>query len=203
MTQLTLAPLSPAVAPALILLGRDDAGKAHASWFDGEDAAPAKDAARLMGMAALSVEGDELRDLAIRLPKGKLFTSGRAFVPFVKGEIFERLLNHLPEPLKVRPMMIPRPAKASEKETDGGVSSDSAKPMPERPAASRPEDWSKIVVGSLVLAREGRDDGFFEARVVEVISEGVFRLSWRDWLDYPPFTRKAEQIALLHPKASA
>ncbi|MBA8910692.1 hypothetical protein [Aminobacter ciceronei] len=203
MTQLTLAPLSPAVAPALILLGRDDAGKAHASWFDGEDAAPAKDAARLMGMAALPVEDDELRDLAVRLPKGKLFTSGRAFVPFVKGETFERLLNHLPEPLKARPVMIPRPAKATEKGTGDNASSDAAKPMPERPTATRPEDWSKIAVGSLVLAREGKDDGFFEARVVEVIGEGVYRLSWRDWLDYPPFTRKAEQIALLHPKASA
>ncbi|MEO5324279.1 hypothetical protein PV773_13255 [Mesorhizobium sp. CC13] len=203
MTQLTLAPLSPAVAPALILLGRDDAGKAHASWFDGEDAAPAKDAARLMGMAALPVEGDELRDLAIRLPKGKLFTSGRAFVPFVKGETFERLLNHLPEPLKARPVMISRPAKASEKGTGDSAPSDAEKSMPERPAATRPEDWSKIAVGSMVLAREGKDDGYFEARVVEVIGEGVFRLSWRDWLDYPPFTRKAEQIALLHPKASA
>ena len=203
MTQLTLAPLSPAVLPALILLGRDDAGKAHASWFDGEDAAPAKDAAKLMGMAALPVEGDELRDLAIRLPKGKLFTSGRAFVPFVKGETFERLLNHLPEPLKVRPVMISRPAKANGKEKGANASADPAEPGPEKPAAHRPEDWSKIVVGSLVLAREGKDDGYFEARVVEVIGEGVFRLSWRDWLDYPPFTRKAEQIALLHPKASA
>lgn len=203
MTQLTLAPLSPAVSPALILLGRDDAGKAHASWFDGEDAAPAKGAAKLMGMAALPVEGDELRDLAIRLPKGKLFTSGRAFVPFVKGETFERLLNHLPEPLKVRPVMISRPAKTSGKEKAANASTDPAKPMPEKPAAHRPEDWSKIVVGSLVLAREGKDDGYFEARVVEVMGEGVFRLSWRDWLDYPPFTRKAEQIALLHPKASA
>jgi len=203
MTQLTLAPLSPAVFPALILLGRDDAGKAHASWFDGEDAAPAKDAAKLMGMAALPVEGDELRDLAICLPKGKLFTSGRAFVPFVKGETFERLLNHLPEPLKVRPVMISRPAKASGKEKGANAPADPAKPVPEKPAAHRPEDWSKIVVGSLVLAREGKDDGFFEARVVEVMGEGVFRLSWRDWLEYPPFTRKAEQIALLHPKASA
>ncbi|WP_432287679.1 hypothetical protein SLT36_11970 [Aminobacter sp. BA135] len=203
MTQLTLAPLSPAVAPALILLGRDDAGKAHASWFDGEDAAPAKNAAKLMGMAALAVEGDELRDLAIRLPKGKLFTSGRAFVPFVKGETFERLLNHLPEPLKARPVMIPQPTRASGQETSANAPADPTKPVPERPAASRPEDWSKIAVGSLVLAREGRDDGFFEARVVEVISEGVYRLSWRDWLDYPPFTRKAEQIALLHPKAPA
>lgn len=201
MTQLSLAPLSPAVSPALILLGRDDSGKAHASWFDGEDAVSAKDAAKLMGMAALPVEGDELRDLAIRLPKGKLFTSGRAFVPFVKGETFERLLNHLPEPLKTRPVMIARPAKASGKETGVNASADATKPVPERPTPTRPEDWSKIVVGSLVLACEGKDEGFFEARVVEVIGEGVYRLSWRDWLDYPPFTRKAEQIALLHPKA--
>lgn len=202
MTDLATASTA-AVSPALILLGRDHAGKAHASWFDPDDAPLAKEAAGFMAMAALPVEGDELRDLATRLPKGKIFASGRAFVPFVKGETFELLLNHLPEPLKARPIVVRQPAKASGKVSGVGGAADSAKPGSAKPVTTLPEDWSKIVVGSLVLAREGKDDGFFEARVIEVVGEGVFRLSWRDWLDWPSFTRKAEQIALLHPKAPA
>jgi hypothetical protein len=40
---------NPTDAPALVVFGRDEAGKAHASWFDQGDAKLAKKAAELMG----------------------------------------------------------------------------------------------------------------------------------------------------------
>ena len=53
---------SPA-ALAVIVLGRDDAGKAHAAWFDQSEAALAEKAADFMNMRVLRVRTDEHRAL--------------------------------------------------------------------------------------------------------------------------------------------
>src|SRR6476620_10331478 len=41
--------------PAVVVFGRDEAGKAHASWFDHGEAALAEKAAGLMGLRVLRV----------------------------------------------------------------------------------------------------------------------------------------------------
>ncbi|KQT64483.1 MULTISPECIES: hypothetical protein [unclassified Aureimonas] len=81
---------------SLIVLGRDDAGKTHASWFDADEAELATKAAGLMGMQALEIADDALRGAAAGLPHGRVFASGKAFVPFVKAATFEALALHLP-----------------------------------------------------------------------------------------------------------
>jgi len=183
-----------AVAPAIIILGRDDVGKAHASWFPKADVPMAEEAAQTMGMTTLAVSTAELRGAAGRLPKGKLFASGRAFVPFVKMQTFEALAAHLPED-KRKKATAPRPATKRAAETAGKGTGATI----ERPTPTIPEDFAKIVVGSLVLCTDNPDQGWFLALVVKVTDDGVFTLRWRDWVDYPPFTRKREQLALLHP----
>ena len=79
--------------PALVLFGRDQAGKPHASWFDVASVELATKAAGLMSMRAVPVESDELRELVANLPRGRLFSSGRALTPFVKGKLYERLVE--------------------------------------------------------------------------------------------------------------
>lgn len=198
--------------PAVVVLGRDDRGKPHASWFDEPGAKVATQAALLMGMHALAVSGDALTALATRLPQGRLFASGKAFVPFVKEATYEALAAHLPESAE---------GLAAEADSDGDGSSgddgtgagddgssngsgsgdgsdggDGASPSPE---GRRPTDWSQIEVGSIVLATEGGSDGWYES-VVESMRKGdVILLRWRDWPDLPRFTRKRSALALLPP----
>lgn len=69
---------------ALIVFGRDDKGKAHASRYSEADRIAAMKAAHLMGFKALAVTKDAIRHIADELPQGRLFDSGKAFVPFVK-----------------------------------------------------------------------------------------------------------------------
>ena len=45
-------------APALIVFGRNEAGKAHASWFDQSEAALAEKAADFMSLRVLQVRTD-------------------------------------------------------------------------------------------------------------------------------------------------
>ncbi len=63
-----------------------------------------------MGMSAVQVATDELRGLAGQLPHGRVFSSGRAFVPFVKGSLYDQLATHAPKPdPKANPKRNPHP----------------------------------------------------------------------------------------------
>ncbi len=90
-------PATPAVTQPcpVIILGRDDNGRPHVSFFPAIDSRAAEKAAELLGMVTLKVEGDELRAFLGRLPQGKLFDSGKAFVPFVKQELYQTIAAYL------------------------------------------------------------------------------------------------------------
>lgn len=171
----------------VIILGRDDGGKAHASFFPATDAQSASRAASLMGMLALKADNDSVRSLLPKLPKGKLFDSGKAFVPFVKQDLYKQIAAHLPEA-----------ERAKAEEMRAAPEADSAQQHPVKPN-NLPEDWSKIAVGSLVLATDNPLEGWYEATVIEMKADDVLRLRWRHYLDLPPFNRRLEDVALLHP----
>jgi hypothetical protein len=78
--------------PALVVFGTDDRGKPHASWFDEIEVDLATKAASLMGMQVLPVATEHHHALASKLPRGRLFASGKGFVPFVARATFEKLV---------------------------------------------------------------------------------------------------------------
>ena len=87
----TKRPEADFTALAVVVFGRDEAGKPHASSLGTSEAELAEKAAGLMGMRVLRLTSDEERELAAKLPRGRVFGSGRAFVPFVKVGLFDRL----------------------------------------------------------------------------------------------------------------
>lgn len=185
-------------APALIVFGLDDSGKAHASWFTAKDAERAAAAAILMDMFTLDVEDDVTQELAGRLPLGKIFASGKAFVPFVKAAMYDALLANLPEDQQKKSC----PAVAAVA-AGGGKGEGNSYAMESGAATVQrdlPNDWSKIKVGSVVLASDGPGDGWYEADVIEMLSNAKFKLRWLEWPDLPDFIRPVVDIALLHPQ---
>ena len=62
----------------------------------------------------------------------------------------------------------------------------------------RPRDPAEIGLGSVVLAHEGPDEGWWEAEVIG-INGRVFSLRWRDYPTQPTILRKATELALLPP----
>jgi hypothetical protein len=177
----------------LIVFGRDQANKPHASWFGQAEAELATKAAALMGMAALPVgEVDEHRAIASKLPQGRVFASGRGFVPFCNGALYERLIA-AGEVIGCRPPEAPSmPAQPRAKRAK-------AEAPASEPAATypRPADWQKIQSGALVLASNGEGEGWFESVVVEAKDEDLFVLRWRDWPGHAQFVRRREHLALL------
>lgn len=198
MTNASVSAATSSAFPALIVLGLDDGGKAHASWFGEAETDVAEKAAGMMGMAALRASTDELRDLAGKLPQGRVFQSGKAFVPFVKATI-DKIATHLPSSYKW-PVRAAKPAAGKPKPGKKVSAAGTAQSTDPDEGLTIPEDWSKIVFGSLVLAYEDPNDGWFPAHVIQVSGEGLFTLKWRDFPDWPVIVRRAHHLALLHPR---
>ena len=76
----------------VILFGKDKKNKPHASFFGKADLAAAVKAAHLMGMQAVVAETPGLRAVVAELTPGRVFAR-RAFVPFVKAEVYRRLIT--------------------------------------------------------------------------------------------------------------
>ena len=166
----------------VVVFGLDDGGKAHASWFGGADAELAIKAAGLMGYHVLPITTDDHRAAASGLAAGRVFASGKGFVPFAKMAAYEalRAFGEAYQP--------PAPVEAA--------------PEPAPAVTSTPQRWEDLAVGSLVLASLGADEGWFEAVVIEARGEAIFVLRWQGWPEDAAFVRRADGLALL-PEQSA
>ncbi len=186
--------------PALIVFGPDKDGKPHASWFAEVDVALATKAAGVMGMRTLPLQDEAAFAIAAQLPQGRVFASGRAFVPFVAKGVYARL-DALADPGEVT-----APAKGAEAAggpAKGPIESSASEAHPDGEAGRYPRNWAGVAIGSLVLISEGEGDGWYEAEVIEAKAGGIYTLRWRDWPDLPLLVRRREHMALLHPNTAA
>jgi hypothetical protein len=177
----------------LILVGLDDQGKPHAAWFTEEQVDAATLAADLMDMASINVDSNDLIALAGLLPVGKLFESGKAFVPFTKRETYDRLATYLDEEYLASAAVRVEATKAAAAESYAQASKGEA-PL------HVPEDWSKLTAGDLVLATDDPFDGWWACEVLELLDHGRVKLRWRDFPDELTFSKAMTELALVHPQ---
>ena len=95
----------PADAPALVVFGRDKGGKPHASSFTAERGRPRHQGSGADGLAPAAGPDRHRAGLAAKVPRGRVFATGRAFVPFIKATLLTELqaaaLNSGVKPLKL------------------------------------------------------------------------------------------------------
>src|SRR5215207_5748464 len=130
-----------------------------------------------MGLRVLRIEDEPHRELAEQLRQGQVYAADRTFAPVVLPDIFTALCK------LAGPVANPSPAEISAGKDK---------------AASRPESWQAIEVGSLVIAHESHEDGWWEAIVVAVENEQLV-LRWRDYARQPCVRRGRFDVALLPP----
>jgi hypothetical protein len=177
---------------ALVIFGLDDQKKPHASAFVSSQSDLAQKAAALMGMKLFHPKSEEEHALAVQLPRGRIFGSGRAFVPFVASANYKRLCEFagLSATAPPKTQEIECPAPASPDEVVVAMAADELR-------VEAPGDREvDLAPGAVVLACENRDSGFFEAIVVRIDGE-VLTLRWEFWPKLPVFTRRCWQVAPL------
>ncbi len=91
------------IAPDLIVLGRDEAGKPRAARFPaGHDNLVAK-AAKAMNLTVCTAVGEDVAELAKKLPSGRLYSTGRGFVPSVGRSLYGKIVEQPVSRCQTRP----------------------------------------------------------------------------------------------------
>jgi len=164
-------------AAELIVLGTDDQGKPRAARFPKDQADLVTKAAKAMNLTVGRADGGALAELAKKLPVGRLYATGRGFVPSVGASLYGKIV----EQLQLAGQPVPKDEQAGA----------------EKAAPGLPKTWDDIAVGHLVIAHEGAKDGWWEA-VVLARDGDMLTLKWRDY-DQPNVTRHVGSVALLMP----
>ena len=76
---------------AVVVFGLDENGKPKAGRFPEKQAAVARKAARSLTLAICNLTRPKLIELAAQIPVGRIHAQGKAFIPYIKRELFDQL----------------------------------------------------------------------------------------------------------------
>ena len=76
----------------LVLFGIDSRGKPKAARFGKQHASLARKAATQLQLNVLASNDPNVADLAARLPVGRIHATGRTFVPFIRRDLYDKLI---------------------------------------------------------------------------------------------------------------
>ena len=180
----TLATRSPS---PLVLFGIDNRGKPKGARFGKEHASLAMKAATQLQLKVLASNDPKVAEIATRLPVGRVHATGRTFVPFIRRDLYDRLVAAAANG-NGHPTSPPNGSSGASGSTPGGS------------APHLPQNWQVIGLGDLVVANQSREDGWYEAIVVEANSD-MLTLRWRDYPRERQIVRHRLRVGLLYPNA--
>jgi hypothetical protein len=174
-TKPTAAAPQSAASTTLIALGFDEHQKPRGARFEGADANLVTKAAQLMDLNVYEPKTKELAALAKKLPIGRLYANGKAFVANIRQSLYSQIIVELaPEP---------GAAVGTQQETPPVVT-------------GLPKTWDDIAPGHLVIAQESLEHGWWEAIVIARNGD-MLTLRFREYPKLPKFARHRAAVALV------
>jgi hypothetical protein len=170
----------------LVLFGIDNRGKPKGARFGKEHASLAMKAATQLQLQVLASNDPKVAEIAARLPVGRVHGTGRAFVPFIHRDLYDQLLAAAAANGNALPTSPPNGSSGAQGSTPGGS------------APHLPQNWQAIGIGDLVVANQSREEGWYEAIVVEANGD-MLTLRWRDFPRQRRFARHRLRLGLLYP----
>jgi hypothetical protein len=192
-TQKTMRKPNGSPPVAVVLFGLDEAGKPKAATFGEKLAALARTAAQQMHLQIVPIANPALAEIASQLPTGRIYSSGRGLIPFIRRDLYAKLLVAASPSSGAGQS----PAGPERPADPGGSSSD-----PKEGSGRRPSDWDAIGPGDLVLNQESPTEGWY-AVIVVARKDDMLTLRYRDFPRSPKFSENRLNVALLHPTAGA
>jgi hypothetical protein len=179
-------PATSTPAP-VVLFGIDSNGKPKGARFGKDHADLAIKAASQLQLRVLASNDPKLADLATQLPLGRIHATGRTFVPFIRRDLYDKLIAAAPNGTS-------HPTSPAASGSSGAAGS---KPSGSPP--NLPRNWQEIGVGDLVVAQQSRDDGWYEAIVIEAAGD-MLTVRWRDYPRERQIVRHRLRLGLLYPR---
>jgi hypothetical protein len=169
----------------LFVFGIDDAGKPRGARF-AEFNEKIVNVASDMKLTSVHSASAAFSEIAMKLPAGRLYASGKAFVPPIRRDLVEKLNAVLAAP-------------GDESQTHRPTAQQVSTPEGSKVrVAGLPRGWDSVSVGHVVLAMDGPEDGWWEC-VVLSRDEDVLTLRLRDYPKQGTYVRHLTQVALIHP----
>jgi hypothetical protein len=171
----------------LFVFGLNEDGKPRGARFP-EFNEKVVSAAGHMNLTSVHAASPAVAEIGMKLPVGRLYASGKAFVPPIRRDLLGKLKAALDAAGDESQVQQPTPAPSSEKAKAGGVV-----------AAGLPRTWESIDVGQLVLV-EDDDPGYgWWPCLVTKRENQVLTLRLRDYPDKGTYVRHIAQVGLLNP----
>ncbi len=183
----------------LFVFGVDERGDQRGGRFMGATDAVIK-AGEDRGYRVVVKPPAAFAKLAMALPTGRVFSSGKVIFPTIRQALYDSLA--------AAEKMIPQYRDAESAGIDAAHlnSSDpipdtcAAEPLPTYPAL--PVDWDDIDVGDLVLISGGNDTGYWEA-IVTRCDQDILTLRLRDDPKQGTYVRHRLAVGLMNPGSLA
>jgi hypothetical protein len=185
----------------LFVYGLDEAGKPKGARFPTTEAERVLPVVTAMNLRCSQAGSDETVDLGMKLPVGRIYARGKAFIPNIKRDLYQKLVTALD----------PAGGESDRSQVDGNPAS-SAAPKGEAAqspvdtgeilpplASGLPQNWESIAAGNMVLIDAGPGQGWWEAIVVNR-DDAILTLRYRDYPKFPKFERHLSTIALINPR---
>jgi hypothetical protein len=175
----------------LVLFGIDSRGKPKAARFGKNAATLALKAATQLQLRTIAGDDPKIADIAARLPVGRVHATGKAFVPFVRRDLYDKLVAAAGNGNGSSPVRL-----------TGSHAGGAATASPPSDNPNLPRNWREIGLGDLVVAQESLEDGWYEAIVIEVNGD-TLTLRWRDYPRERRVVRNRLRVGLLYPGPQA
>jgi len=184
---------------AMFVFGKDENGQARGARFL-EAKSEIELAAKDLGLQIVKSPVGAFAELAMKLPLGRMYASGKAFIPNIRADLHAKLLNSEKSSLQAADAAEVGIVPESLDNLEGIPDKEPYPPLPTYPALA--QDWQNIDIDHLVLLHGGATVGWWEAVVVQR-QQNILTLRLRDYPQQGLFLRHRFAVALTNPgKAS-
>ena len=165
------------------VFGVDNAGKARGARFTEFNDRALKFALDT-GLVGVHPASPAFAELAMKLPVGRLYASGKAFIPNIRRDAVKELSAIL----------------TSAGDTSQQHRSPATNGEPQTLASGLPRSWESIEVGQVVLAEEDAVNEGYWACIVVKREADILTLRLRDFpKQKQQYVRHVAQVALIYP----
>jgi hypothetical protein len=182
-------------ADQLFVLGLDEAGKPRGARFK-DHLDRTVSIALDMKLTCIHPASAAFAELGMKLPQGRIYASGKAFVPNIRRDLYDKLNATLAQPEDGS--SVHRLENPPNQPTADGDPAPSNVPCVSPAIGGLPRSWESVGVGHMVLVHESPEDGWWEA-VVVAREDQVLTLRFRDYPKQHAFVRHLSAVALVNP----
>jgi hypothetical protein len=144
---------------------------------------------------------EEIANLGMKLPVGRIYARGKAFIPNIKRDLYDKFLAAIGSDKEGQDHSHVEGTAAPSTTPSGGVAHAPIEAGAILPplASGLPQNWESIATGNMILVDAGSGEGWWEAIVISR-DDAILTLRYRDYPKVPKFERHVSTVALINPR---